>query len=146
MYETFYNAFENDGLASLVRDPGSLPASRGSPLRSDASAPERDLIVLYSAITQGLKSETVLPCPSAAEFLSSKINWAINEAGDEFQLASMLNLLSAFSNKRFADIQQSLAGQLESIWTERVIASTAGTASRLRAIRVYFHVSIRWLD
>lgn len=134
-----YQAFEEGKVSELVYQPGSLPPSHGSPLRPDGSEAERNLVALYSAIVQGLKSQTSLPFPSAIDFLSSKADWAITVAQDEFQLASMLDLITAFANKRSADMH-SLPDLLEKIWSTGVRSSSSTLQSPLRALRVYFHV------
>lgn len=141
VFQSVYKAFEEGSLSDLVYNASALPPSPGSPLRTDASNAQRDLVVLYSAIVQGLKSETALPFDSATAFLTTKLEWAVDVAHDEFQLSSMLDLITAFVNKYSTSLNEALSTLLEGIWTEKVLAPSAKLDVRLRALRAYFHVS-----
>lgn len=135
-----YAAFEQGALAEVVYQPSSLPSNQG-PLRSTAPSAETDLIVLYSAMIRGLKRETTAFYISAADFLASKVHWAINVAEDEFQLRLVLDLICAFVNKRVDEMGDALSSLLESIWAKHIQDTEQPFEIRRRGLLVYMHVS-----
>ncbi|WVQ79530.1 hypothetical protein IAT38_001629 [Cryptococcus sp. DSM 104549] len=137
-FAAMYAAFEKSELGGVVHDAGSVVTS--SPLRTGASLAEQDLIALYSATVQGLKPDAPLPFTTPAEYLSSKIHWAINVAQDGWQVRWALDLICAFVNKREAELKDALEVVLERVWQVEVQDTTSEYEIRRRGLLVYLHV------
>ncbi|KAL7424900.1 hypothetical protein Q5752_000586 [Cryptotrichosporon argae] len=141
LFAMAYAAFEAGELAGIVHHPASVKvAGPSAPLRTGATAPEQDLVVVYSTLMQGLKAEVALPFPSAPDFLVQKVHWAIKVARDDFQLQAMLDLITAFVNKRSSDLKDALDGLLERIWMVDIQDTTQEPEIRRRALLVYQHI------
>lgn len=136
-----YDAFERGDMSSIVHEPTKIkPLITASPLRSGASVPEQNLIVLYSSMIQGIRKDVILPFDSAADYLGSKVHWTINVARDELQIRWALGLITAFVNKRDKDLADSQEAILETIWSKDIQDTSLPLATRTRALRVYLHI------
>ncbi|WWC73452.1 uncharacterized protein I206_107422 [Kwoniella pini CBS 10737] len=133
-----YDAFEKGEWRGVVLDKSIT--SSGSPLRVGASSSEKDLIALYSGCVQALKLDITLPFSSSAEFLSSKIHWAIHVAGEQWQVKWASDLICAFVNKREGDLKESLETILDSIWTKEIQDTSADLEVRQRGLSVYLFI------
>lgn len=143
IFETAHSAFESGDLRGIVFDAASAKtAAPRSPFRPDATSPEQDLIVLYTALVRGLKPKTPLPFLSAPDLLTSKIQWAVRVARDEFQLRVALDLITAFVNKRVGDFGDVLGPILERIWMVDIQDTAQPFEIRRRGLLVYLHVGV----
>ncbi|TXT13309.1 hypothetical protein VHUM_00676 [Vanrija humicola] len=142
IFETAHTSFESGDLRGIVFDAASAKtAAPRSPFRPGATAPEQDLIALYTALVRGLKSKTPLPFLSATDLLTSKIQWAVHVARDEFQLNIVLDLITAFVNKRAGDLGDALGPILERIWMEEIQDTAQPFETRRRGLLVYLHIA-----
>jgi len=69
-----------------------------------------------------------------------KINWTLHIAEDEFQLRYILDLITAFVNKRYTVLEGDLSGILESVWMQEIQDTNKELDSRRRGLRVYLHI------
>lgn len=126
----------------MVFEPKAIETSPGSPMRPGASSAEQDLVALYSAMVRGLKADSAVPYTTAADYLTSKVHWAVRVARDQFQLTAMLNLICAFVNKRVGELGDALAPLLGSIWAQDIQDTTQPFEIRRRGLLVYLHASL----
>ncbi|KAL1408286.1 hypothetical protein Q8F55_005092 [Vanrija albida] len=142
IFETAHSAFETGDLSGIVFDAASArTAAPRSPFRPDAPSPEQDLIVLYTALVRGLNPKTPLAFLSAPDLLTSKIQWAVHVARDQFQLNTVLDLITAFVNKRAGDLGDSLGPILERIWMVDIQDTAQPFEIRRRGLLVYLHIA-----
>ncbi|RXK38054.1 hypothetical protein M231_04724, partial [Tremella mesenterica] len=133
-----YAAFERGQMKPLIEtDSTRLP---GSPLRTGASAPEQNLIILYSSVMQGLRKDVILPFDSAADFLGSKVHWTINVAREKIRVRWALDLITAFVNQRDTDLGDALELIFEKIWSKDIQDISLPLSTRTRALHVYLHI------
>lgn len=83
-----------------------------------------------------------LPFPSTADFLASTVHWTIKTAREPFHIKYALEMITAFVNKRYSDMEEALAGMMERIWVGDVQDSEKEHEVRRRALLVFLHVSL----
>ncbi|KIP04531.1 hypothetical protein PHLGIDRAFT_191607 [Phlebiopsis gigantea 11061_1 CR5-6] len=99
-----------------------------SPLASDASTLQKNLILLFSAALVALHKEVALPVPEEGLFLDKLLQWSVNQADNKLQNEASEHAISSVLNKRVEEAF--LTNKLESNWLAR--ATDTGLALPIR--------------
>ncbi|KAL7416158.1 Dos2-interacting transcription regulator of RNA-Pol-II-domain-containing protein [Mrakia frigida] len=136
--KSLFGAYREGRVRELMHQPPrSSTAPSFLPFGPNASEPQKNLIILFSAAVTALRPQVELIEEDLSSFLSSILQWTLDSAASPSQVKSAFHVFASLVNKRTDTITPFLADAAPALWTNEVMNKNSTVSRRNRAIRAW---------
>ncbi|KZP21037.1 ARM repeat-containing protein [Athelia psychrophila] len=136
-----FSAYLHGDVQALAEGHWKIPSDKiFMPMEQNASAPQKNLMALFSAGIVPLRKEVAFNLDSLDDFLRTVIHWS-NASSTSLQHRAAWCTLTSLVNKRAEDIAVFLKYMIETYWTAEILDPELIADKRIHAIRTWIWVS-----